>query len=83
MRFDEADNHANHSDEMSEYNPALAQSHTSFKSALSGATVLTQNQKELNKMIKQTITTDADLDEYMEKLLDVQRVKNKKLEKQF
>lgn len=69
MQFEEGDEQPN-SDE-DQYNPAFAQSQTSFKSAMSGATVLTQNQKELNMMIKQTINTDADLDEYMEKMLQL------------
>ena len=50
-------------------NSLFAQSHTSFKSMMSGATVMTDGGKQLNKLVKQKIDKDTDLDEYLEKLL--------------
>jgi len=50
---------------------------------ISGATVLTNNQRDLNKLVKQNLNQDANLDEVLEQLLDVQRRKTKKMEKQF
>jgi len=64
---------------MSAYNPDFMQSQTSFKSMMSGATVMTQNQRELKKLVKKQISAEDDLDAYMEQLLDVERRKNAKL----
>ena len=78
------DDVANVSDEeMSAYNPAFGESHTSFRSMMSGATVMTQNQREINKMVRKNISADDNLDEYLEQLLDIQRKKANKMEKQF
>ena len=67
----------------SAYNPDFMQSQTSFKTMMSGATNMTQGQRELNQLVKQKISAEDDLDEYMEQLLDVERRKNAKLQKQF
>jgi hypothetical protein len=68
---------------MSAYNPDFMQSQTSFRSMMSGATVMTQNQRELKKLVHKTISAEDDLDVYMEQLLDIERRKNAKLQKQF
>ena len=68
-------------EEMSAYNPAFGESHTSFRSMMSGATVMTQNQREMNKMVRKNISADANLDEYLEQLLEIQRKKANRMEK--
>ena len=73
----------NPAEDNAEYNPLFNQSMQSFRSYQSGATVLTQNNKEINKMVKQEITADQNLDEYLEKLLEIQRRKTSKLTKEF
>lgn len=50
---------------------------------MSGATVMTQNQRELKKLVRKNISAEDDLDAYMEQLLDIERRKNAKLQKQF
>ena len=52
-------------------------------SAQSGATVLTQNQREINKMIGQKLSADINLDEYVDKMLAIQKTKNVKMEEQY
>jgi len=53
MEFDpENDSFDENRYNQSEYNPAFGQSHTSFKSMMSGATILTNNQRDLNKLVK-------------------------------
>ena len=64
----------------------FGQSHTSFKSmmsAASGATVMTQGQRDIKKLVKKKIAPDEDLDQVVENLLDAHRKKNKKLTRQF
>ena len=48
-------------------------------SAASGATVMTQGQQEIKKLVKRKIAADEDLDQVVENLLDAHRKKNKKL----
>ena len=48
-------------------------------SAASGATVMTQRQREIKKLVKKKIAPDEDLDQVVENLLDAHRKKNKKL----
>ena len=43
---------------MSAYNPAFGESMTSFRSMMSKATVMTQNQREINKMVHKNISAD-------------------------
>ena len=46
---------------------------------MSNATIMTQNQRDLQKLVKKKITAEDDLDEYMEQLLEIERRKNTKL----
>ena len=64
-------------------NRELDRSHTSFKSMMSGATIFTQHEREINKLVHQDITEQEDLDEYLEKLLAVQRQKGAIMQKRF
>jgi hypothetical protein len=65
------------------YNQMMGASTTSFKSMMSGATVMTNNQMELNKMVGQDIKAETNLDDYLDKMLAFQKNKNSKLETQF
>ena len=58
-------------------------SHTSFKSMISDATMLTKHEQEINRLVHQDISEQEDLDEYLEKLLAIQRQKGAIMQKKF
>ena len=64
-------------------NPAFDQSHTSFKSMKSDATILSQHQRQLEQLVQQDIGEQEDLDDYLEKLLAIQRSKGAIMQKRL
>ena len=44
---------------------------------------MTQNQREINRMIAGKLSADVNLDDYVDKMLAIQKTKNNKMEQQY